>query len=287
MESVVYQIVTLYCRKESYYLAVLELFHDVIKFHYLPNHLKLRPYLLKRVRWEHLSARRWICWRERISPIWINSPWRRTMPSLPTRRPIIRSICPSPLQCAWYYKEQSSLILILHVVLFCLRLGSKTNQFSNGPKKSSCLWVSFSRSRTITWTVSAILKWRAKSARTSKTANAPGSFPPFCRCALQTKGDSLKYKISRFKHFITIQRAYITQEHYGAKNVESVQLVKELYAELDVPKLYASYEETSYNQLSELIKRVDRQLPASVFHGFMEKIYKRSNWHPTSLSFIL
>ena len=64
------------------------------------------------------------------------------------------------------------------------------------------------------------------------------------------------------------------QEHYGSKDSESVKMIKSLYTQLEIPKLYASYEEDSYNQLTNLIKGLD-QLPASIFQGFMEKIYKR------------
>jgi len=54
-------------------------------------------------------------------------------------------------------------------------------------------------------------------------------------------------------------------------------MIKSLFTQLEIPKLYASYEEDSYNQLTNLIKGLDRldQLPASIFQGFMEKIYKR------------
>lgn len=68
----------------------------------------------------------------------------------------------------------------------------------------------------------------------------------------------------------------IIEEQYGSKDLESVKLIKSLYSQLEIPKLYASYEEDSYYQLTNLIKGLD-QLPASIFLGFMEKIYKRLN----------
>jgi len=69
----------------------------------------------------------------------------------------------------------------------------------------------------------------------------------------------------------------IIEEHYGSKDEESVKLIKSLYTQLEIPKIYASYEENSYNQLTDMIKRVEHQLPTSIFQGFMEKIYKRLN----------
>ena len=68
------------------------------------------------------------------------------------------------------------------------------------------------------------------------------------------------------------------KEHYGSKDPESVKLVKSLYHQLMLPELYAEYEESSYKELSQMIKNSETQLPTSVFQGFMEKIYKRLNW---------
>lgn len=75
----------------------------------------------------------------------------------------------------------------------------------------------------------------------------------------------------------TVFFAVYLQAHYGSKDAESVKLVKSLYQELGIPKLYAEYEEKSYQELTLMIEKVEEQLPTSVFHGFMEKIYKRLN----------
>lgn len=69
----------------------------------------------------------------------------------------------------------------------------------------------------------------------------------------------------------------LIEEHYGSKDSESVNLVKSLYQQLEIPKLYAEYEENSYKQLAQMIEEIEQQLPTSVFQGFMEKIYKRLN----------
>jgi hypothetical protein len=54
-------------------------------------------------------------------------------------------------------------------------------------------------------------------------------------------------------------------------------MVKSLYKQLGIPKLYIEYEENSYKQLTQMIEGTKQQLPTSVFQGFMEKIYKRLN----------
>lgn len=61
------------------------------------------------------------------------------------------------------------------------------------------------------------------------------------------------------------------------KNSESLKLVKSLYEQLGILKLYAEYEDLSYKELTQKIKEVERELPTSVFQGFIEKIYKRLN----------
>jgi len=64
-------------------------------------------------------------------------------------------------------------------------------------------------------------------------------------------------------------------DHYGLKEESSVQLIKRLYKELDIPQLYAAHEENSYKELTNLVKNIEHDLPPVVFHGFMNKIYKR------------
>lgn len=67
----------------------------------------------------------------------------------------------------------------------------------------------------------------------------------------------------------------LIQDHYGLKEESSVQLIKTLYKELNIPQLYADYEESSYKELTKLVKNIEHDLPSVVFQGFMDKIYKR------------
>jgi len=67
----------------------------------------------------------------------------------------------------------------------------------------------------------------------------------------------------------------LIQDHYGLKEPSSVELIKNLYRELDIPQLYVAYEEASYKDLSKMVENIEHDLPPSVFQGFMDKIYKR------------
>ncbi|KAI9561789.1 hypothetical protein GHT06_012750 [Daphnia sinensis] len=63
----------------------------------------------------------------------------------------------------------------------------------------------------------------------------------------------------------------LIEAHYGTKNTESVNLVKSLYQRFDIPKLYTEFEERSYKELTQMIEGIKHQLPTSIFQGFMEK----------------
>ncbi|KAI8871155.1 farnesyl pyrophosphate synthase [Ramicandelaber brevisporus] len=72
------------------------------------------------------------------------------------------------------------------------------------------------------------------------------------------------------------QRA-ILEENYGQKEPEKVAKVKALYKELDIPKLFAEFEEKSYQDISKMIADLDEKvLKRQIFIDFMAKIYKRS-----------
>jgi farnesyl diphosphate synthase len=79
------------------------------------------------------------------------------------------------------------------------------------------------------------------------------------------------------------QRAFL-DEHYGKCKVDSPEekKIKELYTELGLPKIYADYEQASYDKIMSL---KDSQagatlkaagVPWQVFETFLRKVYKRS-----------
>lgn len=65
------------------------------------------------------------------------------------------------------------------------------------------------------------------------------------------------------------------QEHYGSKDEKSVNIIKQLFTELELPQLYSEYEEESYQQICKLINKLENRLEPRIFQGFMAKIYKR------------
>ena len=71
------------------------------------------------------------------------------------------------------------------------------------------------------------------------------------------------------------QRA-ILDANYGQKDESKVQLVKQVFSELQIERVYQDYEDQSYVRIKDLIMQVDNEvLPQQMFLDFMDRIYKR------------
>lgn len=66
------------------------------------------------------------------------------------------------------------------------------------------------------------------------------------------------------------------QENYGQKEAEKVAWVKALYEELDLPAVFAQYEEDSYARLLGLIEQYASPLLRTIFLGLAHRLYKRT-----------
>merc|ERR1712100_765358 len=74
----------------------------------------------------------------------------------------------------------------------------------------------------------------------------------------------------------TPEQRQILAEHYGKEDAESVKQVKALYKELDLEGVFKSYEQSSYEELTDLIKNTNTTILSSCFTDLLAKIYKRS-----------
>jgi len=74
-------------------------------------------------------------------------------------------------------------------------------------------------------------------------------------------------------HVTPKQRALL-EEHYGRDHPEHVAVVKKVYEEINITKIFKDYEEESYRSLVKQIKMCI-QLPQDVFLKLLAKIYKR------------
>jgi len=75
---------------------------------------------------------------------------------------------------------------------------------------------------------------------------------------------------------VTAEQRKILEENYGQRSKEKEGIVKKLFSDLELPKLFEQFEEESFQSLSELIHKADEStIPRSVFTKFVKKVYKR------------
>ena len=65
------------------------------------------------------------------------------------------------------------------------------------------------------------------------------------------------------------------QENYAQHDAAKVAQVKAVYNQLELQKVYAQYEESSYHELMKLIDKLSGDLPKEMFVAYARKIYKR------------
>eukprot|EP01132_Coremiostelium_polycephalum_P007443 gene7443-9147_t len=72
----------------------------------------------------------------------------------------------------------------------------------------------------------------------------------------------------------TPQQIDTLKKHYGLDSKVDVEIVKKIYEEIDIKKIFRKYEDESYQSLIQKIKLV-RIMPQEVFYKLLSKIYKR------------
>jgi len=75
----------------------------------------------------------------------------------------------------------------------------------------------------------------------------------------------------------TAQQRKILLENYGQDEPEKIERVKALYNEMELPKVFAAYEEQTYNLISTHIQQMGAELPKQLFIEMLQKIYRRSS----------
>ncbi|XP_018578619.1 farnesyl pyrophosphate synthase-like [Anoplophora glabripennis] len=78
---------------------------------------------------------------------------------------------------------------------------------------------------------------------------------------------------------VALQRANAAQrklmeEYYGRPEDKSVQIIRSLYEELNLPSTYVAYEEESFNIIHTHIQQISKGLPHELFFTIMEKLYR-------------
>jgi len=64
------------------------------------------------------------------------------------------------------------------------------------------------------------------------------------------------------------------QANYGCSDPECVAKVKEIYQELQLPKIYSDYKESNYESLMSMIEECSGTIPRELFIAYVRKVYK-------------
>ncbi|XP_055699824.1 farnesyl pyrophosphate synthase-like [Phlebotomus papatasi] len=67
----------------------------------------------------------------------------------------------------------------------------------------------------------------------------------------------------------------IMKECYGKDDTEAIARIKQLYEELSLPDIYATYEKESYNRIKTQIQKISQKVSGDIFLFFMNKLYNR------------
>ncbi|KAM9982664.1 hypothetical protein ACTFIZ_007182 [Dictyostelium cf. discoideum] len=73
----------------------------------------------------------------------------------------------------------------------------------------------------------------------------------------------------------TPEQVNLLKKHYGINNPTDVEVVKKIYDEINLKKIFKDYENTSYNFLIDRIKTTCIYIPPELFLRILSKIYKR------------
>lgn len=76
-------------------------------------------------------------------------------------------------------------------------------------------------------------------------------------------------------HRATPEQRKTLEDNYAQTDPEKVAVVKGIYNDMNLKKVYADYEESSYQELCQLIEKLSGSLPKDIFFKFAQKIYKR------------
>lgn len=76
----------------------------------------------------------------------------------------------------------------------------------------------------------------------------------------------------------TPEQKKILEDNYGRKDKDKEAVVKKLYDELNLEKMYKDYEEKVVGEIKDKIAKIDESegLKKGIFEAFLAKIYKRS-----------
>jgi len=100
-----------------------------------------------------------------------------------------------------------------------------------------------------------------------KTTGKIGTDIEDCKCS---------WLLITAKDKCTPDQLSVLKENYGFDDAGKVAKVKRLYVDLDIKGAYKKYEEESFTNISEQIKKLGNSQLEMVFHNLLGMIYKRN-----------
>ncbi|KAK9892209.1 hypothetical protein WA026_019013 [Henosepilachna vigintioctopunctata] len=73
----------------------------------------------------------------------------------------------------------------------------------------------------------------------------------------------------------TASQKSLLEENYGKNDPQSVKKIKDLYLDLEIPKLFTNYEKQSYKRIESSVDTLPEELPRELFAKISSTIYKR------------
>ncbi len=83
--------------------------------------------------------------------------------------------------------------------------------------------------------------------------------------------------------FLDIIFSLALQENYGVDDMNSVEHIKKIFNDYQLPKLFEKYENESYEKILKLIENNCTSLPKEMFMALVRKIFKRQKWYGGSI----
>jgi farnesyl diphosphate synthase len=92
------------------------------------------------------------------------------------------------------------------------------------------------------------------------------------------KDNKCSWLVNKALEVATPEQRKILDENYGQKDDEKEKVIKKLFDELNLEKIYLDFEEKRAGEIREMINNIDESegLKKEVFSAFLDKIYKRS-----------
>jgi hypothetical protein len=271
-----YYLLRRYFRAETYYVHLLELFHDVSSFPFIRTRLRARMLSLDVPR-RRRSRRRWVSWSiysplQTITLIWANSLFKSWYHLPLPFRP--RRLNPTP------HTYRHSLITRSKATSFYLPVAIAMT-VCGVPESYSlhgCLFSPYPAARSILLQLGEYFQIQEDFLSWFGTAEEVG------KTRTDITGNKCSWCINVALVVASPKQRKVLEENYGRMDSEKEMRVKEIYKAIGVKEQYRMYEASLKKQIEAMIAEIPEPegnvdggvLKRKVFTSFFHMIYERT-----------